>query len=67
VGIKPTARLMGMLQLQVDAAEGAPTTVYLAPAAAWELRPGVQMELGVRAGLTGYGDNAVRLGTWISF
>jgi hypothetical protein len=66
VGVKPTRRLMGLVQLQVDAVSGK-TAVHLAPAAVWELRPGLNVEIGVRAGVSDGAGSSLRLGTWLSF
>lgn len=66
LGIKPRSGPMGILQLQAERAAGQRITHAVA-GAVWTLRPGVQVELGLRRGLARTPTREIKLATWLTF
>ncbi|MFN3644661.1 MAG: hypothetical protein ACK4TB_17260 [Gemmobacter sp.] len=66
VGVRPTERIKAMVQFQGDWSTGGGTLVAV-PSVAWQVRRGLEVELGGRIGILGPSETGLRLVTWISF
>ena len=65
-GIRPDPRLMLVARLQTYRARGDALQARFVPSAVWELRPGLNLELGARIGLRDARDTRIMLGTWLT-
>ena len=66
-GLALNPRTLAIVQLQAGAPEAGRSYLRLAPSLVRELRPGMQLELGLVAPLSGGGERGVKLGLWRRF
>jgi hypothetical protein len=67
IGLKPEPGRLLILQFEGFHTEESGAILKLAPSVAWEIRPGVHLQLGASVTLAGDDAVGVKLATWFSF